>query len=317
MRTVSVVIGRFQPLHNEHQRMIEYAKSIADRTIVLIGSSYEPRSLKNPWTEIERCQMLRAVFGNTIWPGYLRDFPYDDEAWFYNAQSVIESMTEEDEEVIIVGCNKDATTFYLDGFPQYKLDLFESNSPLNATDIRIPYFDTTFVQDEVLPYQIRDYMLEWSKTDHYDALAKKLVDVNKYQEQWGKGPFLCVDAIIEVPHEQYVIIRHNEGTLALPGGFLDKGERSLAGARRECLEEVGFDPGDKPTQFFIADNPSRDERCHNVSHVYVWRLDKIPALIAGDDAQEAMLMDWNEIQKRRTEFRADHFHLIEGAYFNA
>jgi 8-oxo-dGTP pyrophosphatase MutT (NUDIX family) len=39
------------------------------------------------------------------------------------------------------------------------------------------------------------------------------------------------------------------GKLDLPGGFGDPGEGAIEGFRRECREELGWDPGPEPTLF--------------------------------------------------------------------
>lgn len=318
---VAVVIGRLQPFHNEHKRLIDHARQVADKVIILIGSAYEPRSLKNPWTYEERRAMIMSVYpDHDIDFAPLRDYPYDNDAWFRNARNIIESLVEPENDIVIVGCNKDASTFYLEGFPNYDLDLIECDTKLDATIIRQDIWEGFGLRQDLVPAAVFEWITQWYAKDSsvIHKLKQKFVDVNKYRQQWGEGPFICVDSILMSEREWFAVIKHQEGTLALPGGFLDKGERTLDGARRECREEIGFDPGDSPTDFFIADNPSRDERCHNVSMVYVWDVgDDMPQLTAGDDAVEVHWMDFHEIQQRREEFRADHWHLLERAYFNS
>ncbi len=319
---VAVVFGRFQPFHNQHKKLVDHARSIADHTIVILGSHLEPRSLKNPWTSTERQGMIRSVYPDAtdLFFDSIRDFPYDNDAWFALAKQKIDSHIDADDEVVIVGCNKDASTFYLEGFPDYELELVDLESVMDATTVRQDLYEGFGLNLHMVPKPVYDWYQKWNEKNPeiMAALMQKFVDVNKYHTDWGKGPFLCVDSILMSEGEWFAIIEHKEGTLAIPGGFLDKGETTLNGARRECREEIGFDPGDKPYRFFIADHPSRDERCHNVSTVYVWDLgDEMPKLIAGDDAVDVHWMDFYEIQSRREEFRADHFHLIEKAYFNA
>ena len=54
MTTYGVYIGRFQPLHNAHWRTIEFALSQVDCLIIVIGSSNQPRTIKNPFSAAER-----------------------------------------------------------------------------------------------------------------------------------------------------------------------------------------------------------------------------------------------------------------------
>jgi ADP-ribose pyrophosphatase YjhB (NUDIX family) len=45
-----------------------------------------------------------------------------------------------------------------------------------------------------------------------------------------------------------------KGTLGLPGGFIGLNEGAIAGVRRECVEEIGWDPGTDVR--FIASFPN-------------------------------------------------------------
>jgi ADP-ribose pyrophosphatase YjhB (NUDIX family) len=52
--------------------------------------------------------------------------------------------------------------------------------------------------------------------------------------------------VISTPRGLMFLVRAKEpalGKLDLPGGFVNPGEGAVAGLRRECLEEIGWDPG--------------------------------------------------------------------------
>ena len=61
---LAVYIGRFQPYHNGHVKVIEDGLKIADRVLVLVGSSNSPRTEKNPFTFEERKEILVDIGGS-------------------------------------------------------------------------------------------------------------------------------------------------------------------------------------------------------------------------------------------------------------
>lgn len=101
-----------------------------------------------------------------------------------------------------------------------------------------------------------------------------------------KNPKPTVDAIIELPGERIVLIRRKNPPLgwALPGGFVDEGERLDLACVREAKEETGLDVA-LLEQFFTYSDPRRDPRQHTISTVYLARADGIPQ--GADDAAEA------------------------------
>ena len=57
----AVFIGRFEPFHNAHRRVIDKALQIAGKVVVLVGSSNKPRSTKDPFFFDERKVMIRSA----------------------------------------------------------------------------------------------------------------------------------------------------------------------------------------------------------------------------------------------------------------
>lgn len=102
-------------------------------------------------------------------------------------------------------------------------------------------------------------------------------------------PLLTVDIIIElndVRERPIVFIERRFEPLgwALPGGFVDVGERVEDAARREAFEETGLRVELKCLLGVYSD-PERDRRGHTVSAVYVAEASGEPT--GGDDAARA------------------------------
>jgi 8-oxo-dGTP diphosphatase len=100
-------------------------------------------------------------------------------------------------------------------------------------------------------------------------------------------PLLTVDIIIELrdrPGHPIVLIerRYPPHGWALPGGFVDVGERLESAARREAREETSLDVKLEVLLGCYSD-PQRDPRGHTVSAVYIATAEGEPQ--ARDDAR--------------------------------
>lgn len=126
-----------------------------------------------------------------------------------------------------------------------------------------------------------------------------------------KTPHLAVDcALFDENHRALLITRKNppyQGRLALPGGFVDVGEKVEDACRRELMEETGIVAQDLNILGVYSD-PARDPRGHICSIVYAG---SSPALEprGGDDAVGvAWVANWRE-----HELAFDHRKILEDA----
>src|SRR5919106_2146540 len=86
-----------------------------------------------------------------------------------------------------------------------------------------------------------------------------------------KNPIPTVDIIIEQDSRILMVRRKNEpykGCLALPGGFVNEGERIEDAARREANEETSLNIGLSEILGVYSD-PKRDPRGHLMSTVFI------------------------------------------------
>ncbi len=101
-----------------------------------------------------------------------------------------------------------------------------------------------------------------------------------------RNPIPTVDCFIELPDGRIVLVRRKNPPhgWALPGGFVDEGERLDRAAVREAKEETGLDV-ELLEQFFTYSDPRRDPRRHTLSTVFLASATGEP--VGGDDAAEA------------------------------
>jgi bifunctional NMN adenylyltransferase/nudix hydrolase len=106
MRDALVFIGRFQPFHNGHKAVIDAALEQAKEVVVVVGSSFAARNIRNPFTFQERKAMIEACFtepqhftydgaqGRNKTPRIkvvpVSDFPYDDNKWVNAIQKIVD-----------------------------------------------------------------------------------------------------------------------------------------------------------------------------------------------------------------------------------
>ena len=120
------------------------------------------------------------------------------------------------------------------------------------------------------------------------------------------GPFVTVDAIIEIPAGIVLVKRSNPPLgYALPGGFVDYGESLEDAVRREAREETGLELR-RLEQLHTYSAPGRDPRFHTVTTVFTARADGNPR--AGDDAAEVRVVRPEDIDG--LPFAFDHLEVL-------
>jgi len=95
-------------------------------------------------------------------------------------------------------------------------------------------------------------------------------------------PLPTVDVVIEIGDRIVLIRRRNPPHgWALPGGFIDAGERVGNAARREAREETALEV-ELTDVLGVYSDPTRDPRGPTISTVFIGRATGVPQ--AGDDA---------------------------------
>ena len=268
-----VFIGRFQPFHYGHAKVIETALENAKHVIVLVGSSNRARDWFNPFVYEERSNVIHEWYDSTllnddqrltILP--LNDHLYHLDGWLAEVQSKVTATvstlergwTDYPPKIGLIGHSKDHTSFYLNLFPQWgnmDVDAFTDKRLYNSTDIRNAYYSpeaNNFAWQELLegiPSATMKFLEAHHGSDEFHHMIAEHDYIRKYKEDHKfRNPEIpynpnntAVDGCITQSGHILLIERKDHpgaGLVAMPGGFLNDDETLLDGMMRECWEET-------------------------------------------------------------------------------
>lgn len=348
-----VFIGRFQPFHFGHKRVIELALEQANQVLILVGSSYQPRTIKNPFTYDERRLMIESSMEPTeidrISIAPIRDYLYNDQKWLAQVQQIIEGRRTggshvhtsaggndyvahpKNVKIGIIGYDKDDSSWYLTAFPQYTFVNVgrNYNDTIDATQIRdlwlsgqSPNFTSGVLRDS-----IHNFMYKKFPKKEYERLQREreLINLVKKEKQVYKYPIIdqTVDAVIIQSGHVLLVQRKSapgEGLWALPGGYLKDTENVQTGMLRELREETKLKVPEpvlvgsiKAEKQFAA--VGRSLRGRIITNAFLIELapGPLPQVKGSDDAKKAKWVPLSEFEKMEEEMFEDHHHII--SYF--
>lgn len=335
---IAFFIGRFEPFHNGHLYGGTKALELADEVVFLVGSANLSRSPKNPFTAEERKQMILDSFpGKPVSVEFLDDRPEED--WIADVQAIAGNYEKDNSKICIVGHEKDASSYYLKIFPQWKfidVHTVELTVPIpgnqrlqeivHATDIRDLIFrgKLTYVYG-VVPAPVHKFLVEWRLSGVASGLALDYEYIQQYKKAWAEAPFdptfITTDAVV-VQSGHVLLIKRGEhpgkGLWALPGGFLGIHEFIKDSCIRELIEETSIKlQPEVLTRCVVAsevfDNPHRSERGRTVTHAFLFKLDDtkpLPPVRGADDATEARWVPFNKILDDPQNMFEDHHQIL-------
>src|SRR3954469_5736108 len=113
---VAVYIGRFQIFHNAQLALLHRALAAAPECVVVLGSAFQARTPRNPFTWQERAEMIRVALPEAE-RQRLRFLPvrdhYNPAQWVAAVKQDLARLHPGQPSVVLVGHLKDATSSYL------------------------------------------------------------------------------------------------------------------------------------------------------------------------------------------------------------
>lgn len=337
-----VFIGRMQPPTLAHIENVKKAAEKAELVLVLFGSSFQPRTIKNPFKWEEREDMLMESLGDayedSVWCLPIRDYLYNNSQWASEVQKTVDEFVVnhgwvDSKKVAIIGHKKDESSFYLDMFPQWSYIEADPMEGVNATDIRNEYFGGFNRIHPSVPKGSQAFMFDFAINGRdgvkpeFDRLRQEWKHITEYKKSWEAAPyaptFVTADAVVEQSGHVLLIRRKaapGEGLWALPGGFVNQNERIKDAAVRELREETKLKVP-APVLYGciewsdVFDAPGRSLRGRTITHAFLFRLPPgvLPRVKGSDDAADAKWFTINELLQMEGEIFEDHMSIIRRA----
>jgi len=341
---IAVLVGRFQPFHDAHLALLERALACASRCVVVIGSAFQARTPKNPFTWKERAEMIRQALPEadrarlTIVP--MRDY-YDEARWVASVREAVATLLppEESPRVTLVGHLKDATSSYLAAFPGWTLASVDRLPGAGGTQLRDALFAAQPVDDHTppavdaalaafvdqVPPSTIAFLRAWTAMPHYAELAAEWRMLKRYKEAWRAAPheptFVTVDAVVQCAGRVLLIQRGKapgRGLFAVPGGFIEPRETCWQSCLRELEEETHLKLLDATMRrslrsLAVFDHPDRSQRGRTITHAHHFDLGdrELPEVRADDDAASVQWVPIAELAALEDRFFDDHFHMLD------
>lgn len=328
----AIIIGRWQIFHKGHQTLLRAALDTAPQVIVVIGSAYRSRNPQNPFTWQERQQMVLSTLSKEEQARVrflpVRDY-YDDARWNAAVREGVKELTQDgpNRHITLVGFKKDHSSYYLDNFYGWTWKDVESEIDIGATSLRNVYFEGVdpdarlevmkpFVSTEVLAY-----LQAWARLPAYAERVAEHLAVANYRKRWVAPFHLTADAVVQA-NDMVLLVRRGgdigHGLWALPGGFVEPGERVYTAALRELEEETGLKLLDSTMQAafqrsVVFDHPGRSPRGRIITHAHYFNLGhlSLPEVRGADDAMEACWIPIAALPGMEEQFFDDHALVLE------
>lgn len=182
-----LICGRFQTFHIGHESLVETGLKLCDRVLILVGSSQESGTERNPYDVATRMDMLRAIYGNdsdVIMMHGLADLTDENDIrpeWGRYLLDAVDRYLYKAPELMIYG-NDESRSRWFD--PEDIRD----TSEFIVNRGRIP-ISATMVREAMVFDRRKDWMAMVNPKLHkmYNRLREELMSVSFYQDMLRKG----------------------------------------------------------------------------------------------------------------------------------
>lgn len=349
----AVFICRAQIPHYGHIENIKVGLTKAKRLIVCLGSSHRAKTFANPFSWIERKDLLiEAMVEEFIekpesqrgWSDYplfqltaaelsqrveflpVRDFKYSNPKWQRKlTRQLVENGVEHNKNTLLVGHEKDDTSFYLKMFPQWSKQLVGNIKNLDSTKFREEFFLNGKIVSSGVSERVIQKLNEYKDTHFYFDIQKQETSDRNYRAERQSLRHHVIDVTADpvVTKAGHILLIKRgkfpgKGLWALPGGHVEFMEEPFEAAVRELKEETNIGVPKSTIKDSLKSekpftHPKRDSKGRVITFAYHFDLGQtgeLPEVEGKDDAIEAKWVPMGELYTIEHLMFADHWDII-------
>lgn len=167
------MVGRFQLIHRGHEDAINQALMVCDRILILVGSSQEQGTAKNPFDVATRTMMIKEVYpGNEVIIKSLPDMPeVGMDVWGRHVLNTVKQYLRKLPDIMVYGNDDPRSAWFVDH--QYEVR--------NITEMIVSRHRTNISATILREYMFLDEFEKWSEWSnpklhkHYPELRAQLL----------------------------------------------------------------------------------------------------------------------------------------------
>ncbi|MBQ4523495.1 MAG: adenylyltransferase/cytidyltransferase family protein [Lachnospiraceae bacterium] len=178
---VGLICGRFQTFHKGHEKLVDTGLMLCDRLLILVGSSQECGTERNPLNINTRTKMLKTVYGDNpnIMIYGLSDMTNENDVcpeWGRYLLDNVDRYIYKNPEVMIYGNDESRSSW------------FDKKDLKNTTELIINRSELPISATMLRKLMVEDKRKEWMELVNprlhkmYDELRNELMTVEFYQK---------------------------------------------------------------------------------------------------------------------------------------
>ncbi|ASV44118.1 bifunctional nicotinamide mononucleotide adenylyltransferase/ADP-ribose pyrophosphatase-like protein [Salicola phage SCTP-2] len=345
---IGVIIGRFQPLHNSHEKLIQHALEHSDYVIILVGSANRAPDSNNPYSYQVRKEFIENMMHEyeishgrfSVYP--LNDYKYNDASWLTQIHSIVSTVERTynkytNTEISLYGHHKDNSTYYMNSFPTYSIVDVGNIDNVSATQVREYLYNREYdkarslVPDYVYNRVYYDAKGRYTpESEEFDRLRQEHFYIQHYKDAWKDAPyepiFTTTDSVVYFKGYILLVKRKShpgKGQWCLPGGFVKPEEWIKDSIITNLKKDTNIKVGapilrSNIREMEVFDDPGRSLRGRIITHCGLIVLDGVSSMSELPSVKSQSKGDvhaqWfpiSDVESMSNELFEDHYFIIK------